>query len=381
MIKRSLKTHIEKSLSFFPAVGILGPRQAGKTTIAKDVLKSFPNSIYLDLEFSKDRVKLEDPAFYLEKNQDKLICLDEIQRVPELFPELRSLIDRNRNPARFLILGSASIDLIRQSSETLAGRIAYHDLTPFTLLEIDENKMLNHWVYGGFPMSFLSPEAEISSDWREAFIMTFLERDIANLGFYLSSEQLRKFWTMLAHQHSGILNKQVYAESLGISATTVQRWLDLFVHTFMVRVLPSYSTNAKKRLVKSPKVYIRDSGILHQLLRLQNFDDIMGHTIAGASWEGYALENILAELKGWDASFYRTKSGAGLDLVLEKGGKRLAVEFKLSSAPTVGKGSHIAREDLGIDLVHIVTPTGEGEQISEHVRIDSPMTFLKKIKA
>jgi uncharacterized protein len=378
MIERRLKNQIEKSLSFFPAVGILGPRQAGKTTIAKEVLKSYPDSIYLDLEYSPDRSKLEEPAFYLEQNKNKLICLDEIQRQPELFPELRSLIDRHRIPARFLILGSASVDLIKQSSETLAGRIGYHDLTPLTLSEVECSQMIHHWICGGFPTSFLAPDVEFSTDWRENFIVTFLERDIVNLGFDLSSEQLRRFWTMLAHQHSGILNKRVYAEALGVSAPTVQRWLDLFEHTFMIRVLQPFSSNAKKRLVKSPKVYVRDTGILHQLLRLEGFDDVMGHTIAGVSWEGYAIENILSEMKGWEASYYRTKSGAELDLVLEKGGKRIGVEFKLSSAPKVERGTHIAREDLGMDLIHVITPSGEGDQISPHLRIDSPMTFLKK---
>jgi predicted AAA+ superfamily ATPase len=277
-------------------------------------------------------------------------------------------------------LGSASVDLIRQSSETLAGRIGYHDLTPLTLSEVESSEMIRHWICGGFPTSFLAPEVEFSADWRENFIVTFLERDIANLGFNLSSEQLRRFWTMLAHQHSGILNKRVYAEALGISAPTVQRWLDLFEHTFMIRVLQPFSSNAKKRLVKSPKVYIRDTGILHQLLRLESFDDVMGHTVAGASWEGYAIENILSEMKGWEASYYRTKSGAELDLVLEKGGKRIGVEFKLSSSPKVKKGTHIAREDLEIDLIHVITPSGEGEQISQHLRIDSPMTFLESVR-
>ena len=381
MLKRTLEDGIKKSLSFFPAVAILGPRQAGKTTVAKEVLKTFPNSIYLDLEKSSDREKLKDVEFYLGQHRDKLVCLDEIQRVPELFQELRALIDEHRVPGRFLILGSASQDLIRQSSETLAGRIAYHELTPLTILEIDPSQMLHHWIQGGFPSSFLSLEVQFSIEWRDNFIRTFLERDLSNLGFNLSSEQLRRFWTMLAHQHSSIINKQIYSEALGVSAPTVQRWLDIFSNTFMVRTLLPYSKNAKKRLVKSPKIYVRDSGILHQLLGLANFDEVMGHPVSGSSWEGYAIENILTELKGWNASFYRTKDGAELDLVIEKGGKMHGIEFKLSSSPKVERGSHIAREDLELDMIHVITPNGTGEQIRETLRLDSPVTFLNWINA
>jgi uncharacterized protein len=380
MIHRIIKSKIEESLSFFPAVGILGPRQVGKTTLAKQVLEETQNSIYLDLEKAKDRAKLREPELFLEQFKDRLVCLDEIQRAPELFQELRSLIDEHRTPARFMILGSATVDLLRQSSETLAGRIAYHDLSPLTVIETGHEKMIHHWVYGGFPDSFLAPTPDLSQSWRDNFIRTFLERDIGSLGLNLPSEQLRRFWTMLSHHHSGILNKSNFSKSLGVSVPTVQRWLDLLVQTFMVRSLRPYSSNTKKTLVKSPKVYIRDSGILHQLLGLSNYEDVMGHTISGASWEGYALENILESMRDWDASFYRTQNGAELDLILEKGGKRIGVEFKLSSSPKVEKGSHFAREDLGLELIHVITPSGEGERVGEHVRIDSPKTFLEFVK-
>jgi predicted AAA+ superfamily ATPase len=378
MIRRNLKEKIEKSLSFFPAVAILGPRQSGKTTLAKQVLESYPDSIYLDLEKAVDRKKLEDPAFYLGQNKDKLICLDEIQRVPELFPEMRSMIDEQRVPARFLILGSASQDLIRQSSETLAGRISYHELNPLALSEIDQTQMIHHWICGGYPDSFLSPEIEFSIEWRDNFIRTFLERDIASLGFNLSPEQLGRFWTMIAHQHSSVLNRQIYAESLSVSSPTIQRWIDIFSNTFMVRSLLPYSNNSKKRLVKSPKLYIRDSGLLHQLLGIESFDDLMGHPISGPSWEGYAIENILTEMKGWESSFYRTKNGVELDLVISKGGKKYGLEFKLSSSPKIERGNHIAREDLDLETIHIITPEGSGEQINQHICIDSPLTFLEK---
>lgn len=380
MIHRIIKSKIEESLSFFPAVGILGPRQVGKTTLAKQVLGNIQNSLYLDLEKAKDRAKLREPELFLEQFKDRLVCLDEIQRAPELFQELRSLIDEHRTPARFMILGSATVDLLRQSSETLAGRIAYHDLSPLTVIEAGHEKMIHHWVYGGFPDSFLAPTPELSQSWRENFIRTFLERDIGSFGLNLPTEQLRRFWTMLSHHHAGILNKSTFAKSLGVSVPTVQRWLDLLVQTFMVRSLRPYSSNAKKTLVKSPKIYIRDSGILHQLLGLSNFEVLMGHTISGASWEGYALENILESMRDWDAYFYRTQNGAELDLILEKGGKRIGVEFKLSSAPKVEKGSHFARKDLGLDLIHVITPSGEGDRVSEHVQIDSPKTFLESAK-
>ena len=379
MIHRNLTSKIQESLSFFPAVAILGPRQVGKTTLAKQILKSVPNSVYLDLEKAKDRAKLTEPELFLGQFKNRLVCLDEIQKTPELFQELRSLIDEHRIPGRFMILGSATVELLRQSSETLAGRIAYHDLSPLTVLEAGSEKMIHHWVHGGFPDSFLAPTPSLSQSWREDFIRTFLERDIASFGFNLPSEQLRRFWSMLSHHHSGVLNKSNFAKSLGVSVPTVQRWLDLLVQTFMVRSLRPYSTNTKKTLVKSPKIYIRDSGILHQLLGISNFEDLMGHTIAGASWEGYALENILESMSGWDAYFYRTQNGAELDLVLEKGNKRVGVEFKISSVPKVEKGSHFAREDLGIDLIHVITPTGEGDRISKHIRIDSPKTFLEQM--
>ncbi len=381
MIERNITAKIKRSLSFFPTVAILGPRQAGKTTIAKRVLEDFENSIYLDLEKSSDRDKLNEPEFYLNQHKEHLVCLDEIQRVPEIFEELRALIDEHRVPGRFLILGSASQDLIQQSSESLAGRISYHELTPLTISEIESSKTLHHWVHGGFPLSYLAPDQDFSMEWRSNFIRTFLERDLNSLGFNLSPEQLGRFWTMIAHQHSGIINRQVYTESLGVSTPTVQRWLDIFSNTFMIRSLQPYSTNIKKRIVKSPKIYVRDSGVLHQLLGLKDFDQLMGHPICGPSWEGYAIENILTELHDWNGFYYRTKNGNEIDLILEKGGIKHGIEFKLSSSPKVEKGTYLAMSDLDIDVVHVVIPNGKGEQISKTVRLDSPTTLINFIKS
>lgn len=364
----------------FPVVAILGPRQSGKTTIAKQLLKNINNSIYLDLELDSDFEKLENAEFYLKENQDKLICIDEIQRKPNLFPLLRALVDQNRVSGRFLILGSASQDLLRQSTETLAGRIAYYELSPFNIRELSIDEQVLHWIRGGFPDSFLAKDDDISFQWRENFIKTFLERDLGNMGFNLSPMQLKKFWTMIAHTHSGMLNKALLSKSLLVTARTVQYWLDIFEQTFMMRVLRPHSNNIKKRLVKSPKVYVRDTGILHTLLQIENFDELMGHPISGLSWEGYAIENILVNMYKWEPSYYRTTNGAEIDLILERKNKIIACEFKISNNPKVERGTYQALEDLGIDLLHVITPKGSGEKVKENIRIDSLETFLKLYK-
>lgn len=379
-IDRALSIEIKESLDCFPVVAILGPRQCGKTTLAKELIENYPDSIYLDLELQTDLQKLEDAEFYLTKHVDKLICIDEIQLKPNLFPLLRAIIDQNRKPRRFLILGSASQDLIKQSTETLAGRIDYYELCPFTRDEIDVYDDTDHWIRGGFPDSFLSKSEKMSLRWRSSFIRTFLERDLSSLGFNLSAQSMQRFWIMLAHCHSTVLNKVTLANSLGVSSQTIQSWMDVFEQTFMIRILRPYSNNTKKRLVKSPKVYIRDSGILHKLLDIDNFDHAMGHPISGASWEGYAIENILVKMSDWKASFYRTSHGAEIDLILEKRDLKIAIEFKISSSPKVEKGSYLAMEDLGIDMLHIVVPNGPGEQISPKLRIDSVLSLLNLYK-
>ena len=379
-IDRQSHSKIEKAMENFPVVAILGPRQSGKTTIAKQLLKNINNSIYLDLELDSDFEKLENAEFYLKENQDKLICIDEIQRKPNLFPLLRALVDQNRVSGRFLILGSASQDLLRQSTETLAGRIAYYELSPFNIRELSIDEQVLHWIRGGFPDSFLAKDDDISFQWRENFIKTFLERDLGNMGFNLSPMQLKKFWTMIAHTHSGMLNKALLSKSLLVTARTVQYWLDIFEQTFMMRVLRPHSNNIKKRLVKSPKVYVRDTGILHTLLQIENFDELMGHPISGLSWEGYAIENILVNMYKWEPSYYRTTNGAEIDLILERKNKIIACEFKISNNPKVERGTYQALEDLGIDLLHVITPKGSGEKVKENIRIDSLETFLKLYK-
>ncbi len=351
MIPRRKTRIVLARLDQFPAVALLGPRQVGKTTLAGQIAEERP-CVYLDLENPADREKLADAALYLSAHADKLVILDEVQRAPELFQTLRGLIDqgrrRNVRTGRFLLLGSASMDLLRQSGESLAGRIAYVELGPLDVLEVDGEARDRLWIRGGFPDSFLAESEEASVIWRENFIRTYLERDIPQLGPRVPAETLRRFWTMLAHLQGGLLNAAQLARGLGVDGRTVGRYLDLLVDLLLVRRLPPFHANVGKRLVKSPKVYVRDSGIVHTLLRLDDRDAVLGHPVAGGSWEGFVLENLLsAAPERVSASFYRTSAGAEIDLVLELPGGRLwAVEIKRGLAPGLDKGFHHARQDL-----------------------------------
>lgn len=351
MIPRQKNDIVLSRLDQFPAVALLGPRQTGKTTLAELIAADRP-SVYLDLEDPADREKLTDAALYLSGYEDRLVILDEVQRAPELFQMLRGLIDqgrkRGRKCGRFLLLGSASIDLLRQSGESLAGRIAYVELGPFNVLEAADDARERLWTRGGFPDSFLADTDEASAIWRRNFIRTYLERDIPQLGPRVPAETLRRFWTMLAHGQGGILNAAQLASSLGVDGKTVARYLDLLVDLLLVRRLPPFLVNVGKRLVKSPKVYVRDSGIVHALLGLDERDAVLGHPVAGGSWEGFVLENLLtAASERANAGFYRTAAGAEIDLVIEMpGGKRWAVEIKRGLAPTLTRGFHHAHEDL-----------------------------------
>jgi uncharacterized protein len=359
MITRQNFRIVRDRLDQFPAVALLGPRQAGKTTLAEQIARERPN-VYLDLENPADLEKLADAALYLSGNEDKLVILDEVQRMPELFQTLRGLIDKGRSrnirAGRFLLLGSASIDLLKQSGETLAGRIAYVELGPFNMLEVDGNRDETLWIRGGFPDSYLADTDEASVAWRENFIRTYLERDIPQLGPRVPAETLRRFWTMLAHMQGGALNAAQLARGLGVDGKTVARYLDLLVDLLLVRRLPPFHANIGKRLVKSPKVYVRDSGIVHTLLGLDDREAVLGHPVAGGSWEGFVIENLLsAAPERTKASFYRTAAGAEIDLVLElPGGKLWAVEIKRGLAPKLDKGFHHAREDLKPERCFIV---------------------------
>lgn len=351
MIPRRLHPLLVQRLNEYPAVALLGPRQVGKTTLALALGETRP-SLYLDLESAADRAKLTDPELYLTDHENVLVILDEVHRLPNLFQPLRGLIDRGRRlgkrTGRFLLLGSASLDLIQQSGETLAGRIAYLELAPVDVTEIAPEEVDSLWIRGGFPDSLFASDDAGSLRWRQDFIRTYLERDIPQLGPRIPAETLRRFWTMLAHQQGGLVNAAQLARGLGVDGKTVARYLDLLVDLLLVRRLPPWYRNVGKRLVKSPKIFIRDSGITHALLGLPDKEAILGHPTVGASWEGFVLENILTIIgREAEASFYRTATGAEVDLVLTFPDDRLwVVEIKRSVAPKVGRGFYTACADL-----------------------------------
>ena len=378
-ISRNLEKKVTESLQAFPAVAILGPRQSGKSTLAKAIMEKRPDRTYLDLERPSDLQKLAEPELFFDLHQEKLICLDEIQRRPEIFPILRSVIDERRRKGQFLILGSASPSLIRQSSETLAGRIAYLELSPFLLSEVENltKGLETHWLRGGFPDSFLARSDQESHQWRQNFIQTFLERDIPQLGIRIPSRTLERLWKMCAHHHGQLLNQSRLGESLGVSHTTIRSYLDLLSETFMLRILPPLLPNLRKRLIKSPRIYLRDTGILHSLLDIENHDELLGHPVRGASWEGWVIENILGEFPGWHGYFYRTATGVELDLVLEKGRKRIAVECKLSAAPEVGQGFWTALSDLEISEGWIIAPVKQSYPLKKGVMVASLHEFVE----
>ena len=445
MFPRLLEQRIVTLLTEAPAVAILGPRQVGKTTLALELADRAGKSgtarhdvegagqensggdgdyapagavdlrapLYLDLEAPSDRVKLTDPESYLERYADRLVILDEIHRAPELFQTLRGLIDQGRRRARggdaggrgngrFLVLGSAALDLLRQSGETLAGRIAYAEMYPLTLPEVkgevertitpngtnghgggnagegtqstdrqgssDRETLDRLWLRGGFPDSYAARSDAASMRWRRDFIRTYLTRDIPQFGPRIAEETLRRFWTMLAHQQGGLLNAAALARSLGVDGKTVASYLDLLVDLLLVRRLRPWHANAGKRLVKSPKVYVRDSGIAHALLDIGTTDDLLAHPIAGGSWEGFVIENILALApEGTNAHFYRTGAGAEIDLVLEFGSHRWAIEIKRSGAPKLTRGFHVACEDIEPTERFVVYPGREAFPMGEGI--------------
>jgi len=370
MINRLLKESIEKSLMKYPVVGILGSRQVGKTTLAKMIKERMKKKvIYLDLELPSDLNKLQDPELYLSRFEDTLVIIDEIQRMRSLFPLMRALVDRNRSAGRFLILGSASLELIRHSSESLAGRIIYHELSPFSLSEINSENIQKLWLRGGYPESYISRNNDESYVWREAFIKSYLETDIPRLGIRIPAQQLRRFWTMIAHSHGQLWNASKIAGSLGISAPTVMSYLDILEETFIVRQLQPYYSNIKKRLIKSPKVYICDSGLLHALLNIRTLDDLHGHPALGSSWEGFVVEQILRILpERWQAYFYRTGAGAEIDLVLFDGKhKPVAVEIKYSLSPKLERGFWNAYEDLSCKKGFVLYPGEESYPLGRNV--------------
>ena len=393
-IERSLYPKLLESLKTFPVVGLVGPRQVGKTSLARQLVAELgqtgksdqggQSAVMLDLERPSDLAKLTEPELFLEPLANRLVVLDEVQLRPDLFPVLRALVDAQRTPGRFLILGSAAPALIQQSSETLAGRVEFLELAPLNLAEVALNEVNANagsdnmtttaqtlWSRGGFPDSYLARSDAASMRWREAFVRSYLERDIPQLGIRISAATLRRFWLMLAHYHGQLWNASTLAGSLGVSAPSVRHYLDILESTFMVRVLQPYSANLGKRLVKSPKVYVRDSGLLHALLNLPDRDALLGHPALGASWEGWVIEQILAQAPdGTRPYFYRTASGNELDLLLElPGGALRAVEIKHSAAPKVGKGFNEALDALKLEKGFVIAqveapyPLSQGAQV------------------
>ena len=353
MIERNHLNRIEQALDTQAGVVLLGPRQVGKTTLAQDIAEK-RDAVYLDMERLADRQILEEPDLYLDEQVGRLVVIDEVQLMPGLFGTLRGQIDRRRRvghrTGQFLLLGSASNTLLQQSAESLAGRVSYHELTPFTLDEVGQKALPQLWLRGGFPDSFLAGSDRESLTWREDFIRTYLERDIPSFGLRIPAETLRRFWTMLAHEQGGLLNAAKIAAGLGVSGQSVARYLDLLVDLMLVRRLPPWHANAGKRLVKSPKVYIRDAGLTHALLGLETTEALLGHPVVGGSWEGFCIENLIAAApRGTEASFYRSSAGAEIDLILKLPDQALwAIEIKRTTNPKVTRGFHIATEELDV---------------------------------
>ena len=393
MYKRECTERIINRLGQNPTVAILGPRQIGKTTLAHEVAeitsRNGQPSIYLDLESPEDFQKLQDPAPYLAQHADKLIILDEVQRYPDLFNALRGIIDQRRREGRgngrFLILGSATNDLLKQSSESLAGRIHYTELAGLNPFEIESpggEPLQQLWMRGGFPDSYAATGDQASYDWRQNFIRTYLERDIPQLGSRIPATTLTRFWTMLAHTQGELLNASKLASALGVESVTISRYIDLMSDLLLVRRLEPWHGNVKKRLVKSPRVYVRDSGLVHSLLRINDYEELSGHPIRGKSWEGFVIETILNALPaGVYASFYRTAAGAEIDLVISFGiDEHWAIEIKASHTPTLEKGFHMACEDIKAKQKFVIY-TGEDKFPARHnTEILSLAHFIEKLK-
>lgn len=379
MVKdRKIFSLLQEYLSIFPAVGLLGPRQVGKTTLVKSLILE-KETLYLDLEKASDRAKLVDAELFLKSQANKTVILDEIQLMPELFAELRSLIDEQREAGRFILLGSASPDLIRSSADTLAGRIGYLELTPFFLNEIEEAEQEKLWIRGGFPLSFLAKTDRESKLWRQNFIKTYLERDLAQIGLSTDPRLVERFWIMLANAQGGIWNGESFARALGITRPTVNNYLKYLEGSFMVRTLQPFHHNIKKRLVKSPKVFIRDSGLLHSLTGVDSMSALQNLVLVGASWEGFVIEQIIDTFgAAYEYYFYRTHQGAECDLLLVKNGKvKIAVEIKNTVSPKITKGLEISMEDTEAEEGVVICRIDKGYPLSQKVKAMGLREFLK----
>jgi predicted AAA+ superfamily ATPase len=386
MFPRAITPRLSEALASSPAVCLLGPRQVGKTTLAIEAARASGLPwLYLDLESERDRAKLGQAELYLADQRGKLVVLDEVHRAPGLFPVLRGLIDENRRAGwragQYLLLGSASLDLLRQSGETLAGRIAYLELAPFTWLETPHLPVDDLWLRGGYPDSLLAPSGARSLRWRQDFIRTYLERDIPMLGPRIAAETLRRFWTMLAHHQGGLLNLAQFARNLGVDGKTAAAYLDLMTDLLLVRRLPPWHANLGKRLVKAPKVYVRDSGLVHALLAIADMDTLMGHPVVGQSWEGFVVETLLdCAPEGVQGYFYRSGGGAEIDLLLAwPNGELWAVEIKRSLAPKLERGFHSACADLKPVRKLVIYPGSETYRLAEDIEAASLATVAGRV--
>lgn len=383
MIERQIQYEVAKTLEIFPAIALLGPRQVGKTTLTRELLKLNTNEvIYFDLENDDDILRLQNPAFLFDQFPDACIVLDEIQRMPDLFRQLRPIIDSNRRAGRFVLTGSASPALVKGVSESLAGRIAFIEMSPINLLEAVENNINQeqHWFRGGFPDALTSPSDEQYHLWAENFIRAYIERDLALLfGVTLSEVIIRNFWYMLAANTGTIWTAENYAKALGTSANTIRRYLDFMEGAFMVRQLPAWFINVEKRVVKAPKVYIRDTGLLHQLNRIKNSSDLPLNLIVGASWEGYVIEQVFQlKPKHLQMYYYRTHNGAECDLILVDGIKPVAaIEIKYALKPSLSRGFYSVLEDLKIQKAFVITPGDHSYALDERTTVSGLQHFLK----
>lgn len=375
MITRSIYTEVTEALSYLPCVAILGPRQVGKTTFVKSLIREINKpSIYLDLEYFADYAKLQAaPDLYFQEHEDKIVVLDEIQRMPELFPLLRSMIDQNRRPGRFILLGSASPDLLKQSSESLAGRILYLEMAPLHLREVVPAgiRYQEHWLRGGFPDALLSPNEKATELWFRGFVQTYVERDLPALGLTATPVTVRNLLSMLTNVQGGLLTYTDLANSLNITQPTVKTYIDFLESAFLVRRLHPYSSNISKRLVKSPKLFFTDSGMLHHLLGIRDFESLLGNIALGNSWEGYVIQQIIANLRtDVEAYFYRTKDKAEIDLVLVQNTKvKVAIEIKYGNTPTLSRGNTVAMDDLNAHQNLIVTPQADDFWLRKNLRV------------
>ncbi|MEN8158083.1 MAG: ATP-binding protein [Bacteroidota bacterium] len=381
MIRRSIQDSVVSSMAKNPVTAILGPRQAGKTTLSKEIISAIPDSMYLDLEKPSDREMLTDPEQFFRVYNRRTICLDEIQLMPDIFSVMRSIIDDDEYKNSFLITGSASPELLRQSAETLAGRIAFYELTPVSLNELGAAFSLEAYsLRGGFPLSLLSESDAESYSWRENFVLTFLERDLRRFGLNIPPETLRRLWKMIAHINGQVLNYSQLSTALGHSDMTVRKYISILEGTYMLRILQPFHMNIKKRLIKSPKLYIRDAGIANALLNIRVFEELFSHPVYGSIWESICLESIIQKFDEWEPYYYRTSGGNELDLVLTRANSRIVVELKASTTPGVGRGFWQALEDINAERAYIIAPVKRAYPYKNNVWVLPLADFLKMEK-